>query len=98
MITIIFLTNDFRGNASSSNRNNKEWLVAQDKRNGTFNIAAPYPKSDYFRRTFIEPILDDDGFILKEKFDVPLVTCDGISYCIKKFHKRQTLQDSQIIK
>ena len=89
MITINFLTRDFRGNCSPNNRNNPEWLRKQDKLNGSFNIAAPYPKRDYFRRTFIEPILDKDGYISDRYFGVTLVNIDGISYCVKKWHKNQ---------
>jgi hypothetical protein len=66
-----------------------EWLRKQDRINGTFNIAAPYPKDDYFRRTFIEPILDGDMFIKEEMFDRMLVNRDGISYIIKKWNKQQ---------
>jgi hypothetical protein len=89
MITIYFLTSDFVGNCSPNNRNNLEWLRKQDRINGTFNIAAPYPKDDYFRRTFIEPILDDDMFIKEEMFDRMLVNRDGISYIIKKWNVNQ---------
>ena len=89
MITIYLLTRDFRTNCSPNNRNNPEWLRKQDKTNGSFNIAAPYPKNDYFRRSFIEPLLDDDGYIKEEFWGIPLTTSDGISYCIKKWHKNQ---------
>lgn len=89
MITINLLTRDFRTNCSPNNRNNPEWLRKQDKLNGSFNIAAPYPKNDYFRRSFIEPLLDDGGYIKEEFWGVPLATSDGISYCIKKWHKNQ---------
>lgn len=89
MITIYLLTSDFSGNCSPNNRNNLEWLRKQDKLNGSFNIAAPYPRNDYFRRSFIEPLLDDDGYIKKEFWGVPLTTFAGISYCIKKWHKNQ---------
>jgi len=89
MVTIYLLTRDFRGNCSPNNRNNPEWLRRQDKLNGSFNIAAHYPKNDYFRRTFIEPLFDDDGYIKEENFGIPLTTSDGIYYCVKKWHKNQ---------
>ena len=89
MITIVFLTRDFRGNCSPNNRNNIEWLVKQDRINGTFNIAAPYPKDDYFRREFILPLLDEDGYIKEENFNIPLTTSGGIHYCIKKYVNNQ---------
>ena len=78
MITIYLLTRDFRTNCSPNNRNNPEWLRKQDKLNGSFNIAAPYPKNDYFRRSFIEPLLDDGGYIKDEFWGIPLATSDGI--------------------
>lgn len=89
MITIYLLTSDFSGNCSPNNRNNPEWLRKQDKLNGSFNIAAPYPRNDYFRWSFIEPLLDDGGYIKEEFLDVALTTSDGISYCVKRWHKNQ---------
>ena len=89
MITIVFLTQDFYGNCSPNNRNNIEWLRKQDRENGTFNIAAPYPKNDYFKREFILPLLDEQGYIKEENFCVPHTTSEGISYCIKKYINKQ---------
>ena len=89
MVTIYILTSDFRTNCLPNNRNNPEWLRKQDKLNGSFNIAAPYPKNDYFRRFFIEPLLDDGGYIKEEFWGIPLTTSDRISYCIKKWHRNQ---------
>ena len=37
----------------------------------------------------VKPILDDDMFIKKDMFDKNLVSCDGISYMIKKFNANQ---------
>jgi len=86
MITIRLLTRDFTTDCSPSNRGNKEWLKKQDKVNGTINIAAPYPKNDYFRQTFIVPLLDENGFIEDKYYGIPLVNCDGINYTIQKWH------------
>ena len=88
MITIYILTSEFR-NSPSCDRNNPQWLRKRDKVNGSFNIAAPYPKNDYFRRSFIEPLLDDGGYIKEQFWGIPLTTSDGISYCVKKWHKNQ---------
>lgn len=88
MINVYIVTRIFESNCSQANRNNIEWLRKQDRTNGTFNVA-PYPKDDYFRRNFIMPILDDNGFIKEDKFNVPLVNKDGISYCVRKWCKSQ---------
>ena len=86
MITIRLLTKDFRTDCNPNNRGNKEWLKKQDKVNGTINIAAPYPKNDYLKRTFIMPLLNRFGYIHDKYYGVPLTNCDGINYKIEKWH------------
>lgn len=92
MITIYLLTRDFRCNCYSSNRNNPLWLKKQDKINGKISIAAPYPKNDYFRKTFIVPLLDEKGYIQDKYYGIPLTNCDGINYTIQKWHPNMPKQ------
>lgn len=91
MITIYILTCDFHSSCSKCNRNNLEWLRRQDKTNGSF-VIAPYPDNDYFRQSFIVPLLDEKGYIQDKYFGTPLMNFDGINYTIQKWHPNMPKQ------
>lgn len=87
MITIYILTSEF-GSSPCCDRNNPEWLRKQEKVGGEVFVS-PYAENDYFKEQFILPLLDKDGYIDEKNFGVPQITLDGVSYCVKRWHKNQ---------
>ena len=90
MITIYILTSEF-GSSPCCDRNNPQWLRKQEKVGGEVFVS-PLDSfvADYFHASFIKPLLDDDGYIMDKYLGaLSLISKDGISYCIKKWHKNQ---------
>ena len=63
-------------------------IIEKHNKYGYVSVMPTFSDS-MFRRKFIAPNLDEDGYILNERYETELVTDDGIKYMLFSNFRRQ---------